>query len=140
LLNIIFALTLAILGGVWRRLDGEGGQVGGFHLVPLIWIVPVLCYDLMLGCGLLIAWVSLLDGFNGWTNFGVMAKRYTFYSLITCLFIGISKWYILFGLISGLCYPIGAWYTKNYNKDFKYTEYCEYIAGALMFGGVVFLI
>lgn len=135
MINIIISIASLLLGAKWRRLDGEGGQIKFFHLAPLLWILPVAWYDHMLGLALLIAWVSLLDGFHGWTDFGYMSKRYTFYSLLACMFAGVSQWYILCGFISGICYPIGAWYTKKYNSDFKYTEYCEYIAGGLMFGG-----
>lgn len=135
-------ILIFALGAIWRRGRGEGGKfmgkhITGWNILPFALILPVAIFDWQLGLAFFIAWLSLVDGFNGWEDFGHMAKRYTFYSMAACLFLGLSQWYLLFGFIAGICYPIGDLIHKKYN-NFKYTEYCEYLAGGLMFSGALY--
>lgn len=126
----------SILGAIWRRIDGDGGLFRGWHLLPLLFIAASYFYNPMLAISLAIAWVSLLDGFHEWTDFGYMSMRYTGYAALACALAGTSNWYIVVGFVCGMSYPIGNWLIEKGYK-YKYTEIAEYICGAGMFGGAV---
>lgn len=132
----LISLIIGILGAVWRRIDGGDNAPKMWHLTPLIIVLPTLYLDLNTGAALLLAWVALLDGFKGWEDWGYMSMRYTGYSALICTLTDTDPLYLIAGLISGLCYPLGAWLKTKYQK-LEYTVYCEYLAGFLMFGGAV---
>ncbi len=139
LLIFIFTFIFFTLGAYWRRVKGSGHSPLYWHLRPLIFIIPAIAYDWhQIGLALTIAWISLLDGFKGWEDFGYMSMRYTGYAALACTLASLSPFYLVCGFISGICYPAGDYLKKHYFQDFYYTKYCELLSGGLMFGGAVY--
>lgn len=131
---------VAILGAIWRRVDGGENKPNGWHLLPALYIAWLVFQgELYLAGAFTVAWVALLDGFHNWRDFGYMSMRYTGYAALACALFDISNWYILCGFISGILYPLGHQVFLRY-RWLQYTVYCELIAGGLMLGGVVYLI
>jgi len=126
-------MWLFLLGAIWRVIDGGDNAPKGWHLIPF-GATPIIyyMYDWKLSCAWLIATIALLDGFKDWTDYGYMSMRYTGYAALAVALFDVSSWYILAGLVSGLCYPVGASINNKYT--FSYTTFCEAIAGGLLYG------
>lgn len=148
---IFLAIFAAIFGGFWRVVDGSDHAPKHWHLLPVPFILAAVVYGYYSGnysaaIGLVVAYISLLDGFNGWHRFDVMDMRYTGYAGIAAAAASLSNWYILVGLVAGLCYPTIHWlYGKGLRLPHvgifnNYNPYCEVISGALMFGGVLYFL
>ena len=122
--------------GVWRRVDGSDRKPFAVQLYPLL-TLPFFyyTYDWKVMCAFIVAWVSMLDGFDGdWQNFGYMSMRFTGFCGVSCALFGVDSWYIAAGLVSGLTYPIC--YKLGVNR---FNELGEVVTGVLLTGVLIFV-
>lgn len=136
-------LTGIVLGALWRRKDGSNKldrwniSKGAWRVMLALILLP-LCYYLYGNCGIWIASVTLINMFmgfetmthnHGWRH-GLMMFRYSVLGFIATT----NPIYTGACALAGLCYPIG----NKYDID-NYTNWCEYIVGAVVLGGVLIL-
>jgi len=127
-------IIIAILGAVWRVVDGGDNKPTLWHTIPIA-VVPVVffthSYELALAT--LITTIAMLDGFKDWTDFGYMSMRFTGYCALCVALADTHPMFISLGLLVGLLYPIGA-LIQTKIKTLKYTVVCEALTGGLLFG------
>ena len=133
----------AILGAIWRVVDGSEHAPKFWHLAPALALPLVyIHFGWEVTLAYVVAYASLLDGFHGWDEFGYMRMRYTGYAALACALAGTSLWYIPLAFLAGMLYPtLHLAYSKGFRLPHvgivnNYTTYCEFVCGAVMFGGV----
>ena len=130
-------ILFVVFGALWRRAVGSDKGLPYIRLYPIPFIfLAYLALPWTITAGLFVAYLSLVDGYKDWEDWGYMSMRFTGYAAIACAFWGIDTLYVFFGAVSGFSYPLGAYIKKKYSTRFEYTKYAELLTGALMFGGV----
>ena len=153
-MDSMLMIILPLMGGYWRRKDGSN-RADRWNIAKAYWrvlmsiVVIGFCYKTFGNWGLftgVVTTISMLMGFEtmtggkGWTSFRMWYRYSTPAILATTPLIGSADTgsciaYVLACGLAGLSYPIGAkWFS-----DFKYTEICEYICGAVVIGGLAYI-
>ena len=133
----------------WRRLDGSNKKdrwniSKGAWRSLLFLVLTTACYLKWGEWGILtgvVTSISLFMGFEtltygkGWTSWWMWWRYACFVFPATCMIGGVNPYYYSACILAGLSYPIGAKYFSQY----KYTEWCERIVGAVVLGGLSFI-
>lgn len=131
----------ALLGGLWRLIDGEPWLPKLARQIALLVLLVLACYYssqpyIIWPFMIVVTWAALEQGFTGkdWTQW-YMWKQYLPFGAV---FAGVSWELPVLYIIAGLSYPFFAKMYVNWGLE-HYDFYARFVAGGCLVGGLTLL-